>query len=144
MPGQKASEESRRTQILWAAFDVRAAAHPVVLRLPGHEIRHDLIRARMQAELHRCRIASRPMAEEVLRAEPEQFAGFCANRPPQSPESRPLPGAYGLTSAFTASGRANVAAATLSNSMLVSVITTSPIAPFCVIRVGIFTPSKSL
>jgi TetR/AcrR family transcriptional repressor of bet genes len=154
MPGKKASEEARRTQILRAAFDVasrrgldsltvrmvatkaglssglvlfhfKTKEHLVVallhhvlatttvlyvtdeiariaepldrllalLELEMHRlsseprrmrlffdfwamgIRHDLIRARMQAELHRYREAFRPMAEEVLRAEPERFAG---------------------------------------------------------------------
>jgi AcrR family transcriptional regulator len=153
MPGKKASEESRRTQILRAAFDVASRrgldsltvrmvatkaglssglvlfhfktkelllvalldhvlatttvlhvtdeiariAEPLdrllaLLELEMHRlsseprrvrlffdfwamgIRHDLIRARMQAELHRYREAFRPMAEEVLRAEPERFA----------------------------------------------------------------------
>ncbi|HLA91597.1 MAG TPA: TetR/AcrR family transcriptional regulator [Gemmatimonadaceae bacterium] len=37
-------------------------------------IRHERIRAKMQAELHRYREAFRPMAEAVLRAEPERFA----------------------------------------------------------------------
>ena len=153
MPGKKASEEARRTQILRAAFDVasrggldnltvrmvatkaglssglvlfhfKTKEHLVValldhvlatttvlhvtdeiarigepldrllalLELEMHRlsseprrirlffdfwamgVRHDLIRARMQAELHRYRAALRPMAEEVLRAEPERFA----------------------------------------------------------------------
>jgi AcrR family transcriptional regulator len=153
MPGKKASEESRRTQILRAAFDVASRrgldsltvrmvatkaglssglvlfhfktkelllvalldhvlatttvlhvtdeiariAEPLdrllaLLELEMHRlsseprrvrlffdfwamgIRHDLIRARMQAELHRYHEAFRPMAEEVLRAEPERFA----------------------------------------------------------------------
>jgi len=36
---------------------------------------HPLIRTRMQGELDRYREAFRPIAREVLRAEPERFAG---------------------------------------------------------------------
>jgi AcrR family transcriptional regulator len=153
MPGKKAPEEARRTQILRAAFDVasrkgldlltvrlvatRAGLSPglvlfhfkskeqlvvalldhvlatttvlhvtddiarirspldrllALLELEMHRlsseprrirlffdfwsrgIRHQPIRAKMQAELHRYREAFRPMADEVLRAEPERFA----------------------------------------------------------------------
>lgn len=39
---------------------------------------HRLIRTKMQAELDRYREAFRPIAHEVLRAEPERFAGVTA------------------------------------------------------------------
>lgn len=154
MPGQKASEEARRMQILKAAFEVasRKGLDALTVRLVAHRAKlstglvlfhfktkdqliialldyvfeittvlhvtediasipvpldrlfallrrdmnrlaseprlirlffdfwakgftHALIRTRMQAELDRYREAFRPIAREVLRAEPERFAG---------------------------------------------------------------------
>jgi hypothetical protein len=41
-------------------------------------MRNSRVRRRMRAELHRYREAFRPMAEEVLAAEPERFPGVTA------------------------------------------------------------------
>ena len=157
MPGQKASEEARRMQILKAAFEVasRKGLDALTVRLVAHRAKlstglvlfhfktkdqliialldyviettpvlhvaeesisipvpldrllalvrrdmsrlaseprlirlffdfwakgftHALIRTKMQAELDRYRKAFRPVAREVLRAEPERFAGVTA------------------------------------------------------------------
>lgn len=57
----------------------RLSAEPKRIRLFfdfwAKGFRNPLIRAKMQAELDRYREAFRPMAEEVLAAEPERFAG---------------------------------------------------------------------
>jgi len=57
----------------------RLASEPRLIRLFfdfwAKGITHPLIRTKMQAELDRYREAFRPIAHEVLRAEPERFAG---------------------------------------------------------------------